>query len=226
MLHLFPHAVRPTLAESPLWRDPMSDEAYAIRKGLTDAEKGKTMTRMPRMHDDMNTVTGSRGGAGGGGGDASHAPLPLQPAHTQAYAPHHTQGTSSFQYSTEPYRANPVPPVSTSVSMSMSPYAHDGAGAVGSRNQGQSQGQQPYRGPIPGAAAPPYTHSNTHPSVPLPRSYVEAKSPYGNITTATPGYNTMQIQSKNDTRSSSSVSDTEMKKDKDKEVGDPLQYMS
>ena len=219
----------------------MSDEAYAIRKGLTDAEKGKTITRPPRMHEDMNTVTGSRGGpgaagaggggGGGGGGDTSHAPLPLQAAHTQAYAPHYTQGTSSFQYSTEPYRANPIPPGPMSMSMSTSPYAHDGSGNGGSKIQGQGQGQQAYRGPIPTATATatalPYTHSISYPSVQPPRSYGEAKSPYGNTTTTTttttnPVFNT--IQSKSDTRSSSSSSDTEMKINKN--IGDPLQYMS
>ena len=184
------------------------------------------MTRPPRMHEDMNTVTGSRGG---GGGDASHVPLPIQPAHTQqAYAPHYTQGTSSFQYSTEPHRANPIPipPGPMSMSMSASPYAHDGSGNGGSKIQGQGQGQQAYRGPIPTAtaAALPYTQSTTYHNVQPPRSYVEAKSPYGNITTTTANavYNT--IQSRIDTGSSSSSSDTEMRMNKD--IGDPLQYMS
>ena len=189
----------------------MSDEAYAIRKGLTDEEKGKALTRPPRMQDDTNTGTGTRVAAGGG--DVGH--LPLQPAHTQAYvphaaAPHYQQSTSSFQYSTEPYRAQPAG------SLSISSYGHDSSGGPKIQGQGQGQGLEPYRCTIP--IAQPYSQSTIHQVVQPLRSYTEANSPYAKTTTSTPGYH--MTQSRPNARPS--PSDAEAHTD----TGDPLQYMS
>ena len=228
MLHLFPHAVRPTLAESPLWRDPMSEEAYAIRKGLTDAEKGKTLTRPPRTHDDTDNRGGGEGagegpGAGtgtGAGTGAGTGHMTQQPAHTQAYGqhtavPHYQQSTSVFQYSTEPHRTHPANPAYPAGSMPM---------PMG--GQGQGQGQHHYR--VPTSTSNPYTQSasSSYMAMQPPRPYMEGNSQYtktavGSI--GSTGYHA--VQGRPDARPSSSSSSSPSA-EAQRDVGDPLQYMS
>ena len=215
MLHLFPHAVAPTIAESPLWRDPMSDEAYAMRKNLTDAEKGKTVVRPPRAPEGMLEVP-----SGGGSGQlpAFHQHLPLQGQgqdHSSSQRPHSYQATQSY----EPQDFYSM----TSTASHTAGVGHD------SLRQGKGHGTSVYRH-YDGDASYPTQQRSTMPSSQKADSAQKVYEPYA---TQSAAYGQNQSNASSAPYGIHQASPHQNKSDvsKDQYEGgrddsDPLQYMS
>ena len=164
----------------------MSEEAYAIRKNLTDAEKGKVQVRQVRHTDDHNAGGGGLGGGGGG------QTIPLA----------HTQTSASAQ---RPYQQGPF-----------SFYSIDSYGASGQSHQPESQSQFPIQGQVQGQVQTtsqlpirnlvgPGSVQQVLPYSQLPRNtynqqqqqhqqhpYISA-SPYGQKVNTSAAYQSMQI---------------------------------
>ena len=96
-MHLFPLAVAPTIPESPLWKDPLSEEAVALRKKLTDEEKGKTVVRAPRPPDTSSGMETGGGVTVVGGGAGSSFFHPTQRPQEQGEGQGQNQGQGQGQ---------------------------------------------------------------------------------------------------------------------------------